>query len=410
MDVDHRLALDHVKEYMALTYSEIVAQSSGLQQILVETRRKLHQFPELGFSETETASTIRSILVENGLTVSEFIAGTGFYTDIQGEFPGKMVAYRADIDALPIQDQKVVSYASKIPGIAHMCGHDYHTSVALGVALVLHQNRAKLKGTARVFWQPAEELTPSGAPKMIEGGVLNNVDAVFGIHCDPQLSSGKIGIRNGTNTGSFDAFEIEITAPNSIHSARPHLGKDAMWISNQLVQQLYQLSTRITDSRSPSVISVCTFHGGEAINVIPDRVKFGGTLRTSDPHSRAVLNEHIQSLCKSMEFVHKVNVTCKILGGAPPLINDSGLFSFVDATLVTILDRNAITYPEQSMGAEDFAFYGERKPAFFMRIGTSNGPDTSHALHSAKFDVDESTIQFAVAVETFLLSQYLNIN
>src|SRR5690606_15645032 len=126
------------------------------------------------------------------------------------------------------------------------------------------------KGTVRVFWQPAEESTPSGAPKMIEDGVLNNVDAVFGVHCDPHLSSGKVGIRNGTLTGSFDAFEIEVIAPNSIHSARPHLGKDAMWISNQLVQQMYQLSTRITDSRSPSVISVCTFHGGEAINVIPD--------------------------------------------------------------------------------------------------------------------------------------------
>ena len=395
---------------MGLTYSDLVAQSTGLQQILVEVRRKLHQYPELGFSETQTASTIRSILVENGLTVSETLAGTGFYTDIHGKSSGKTVAYRADIDALPIQDQKVVPYASKIPGVAHMCGHDYHTSVALGVALVLNQNRDKFKGIVRVFWQPAEESTPSGAPKMIEDGVLNNVDAVFGIHCDPHLSSGKVGIRNGTNTGSFDAFEIEIIAPNSIHSARPHLGKDAMWISNQLVQQLYQLSTRITDSRSPSVISVCTFHGGEAINVIPDRVKFSGTIRTSDPHSRSVLKNHVQSLCKSMESLYDVKINCEILGGAPPVINDSGLFSFVESTLGNILNRDAITYPEQSMGAEDFAYYGELKPAFFMRIGTSNSPDTSHALHSTKFDVDESTIQSAVAIEAFLLSQYLNIN
>ncbi|HAC14810.1 MAG TPA: amidohydrolase [Bacteroidetes bacterium] len=395
---------------MNISYTDLVAESTTLQQMLVDVRRKLHQYPELGFSETQTASTIRSKLIEHGLTVSEPLAGTGFYTDIHGKIPGKLVAYRADIDALPIQDQKNVSYASKHPGIAHMCGHDYHTSVALGVALLLHQNRDNFKGTVRVFWQPAEETTPSGAPKMIEDGVLNNVDAVFGVHCDPHLSSGKVGIRNGTLTGSFDAFEIEVIAPNSIHSARPHLGKDAMWISNQLVQQMYQLSTRITDSRSPSVISVCTFHGGEAINVIPDRVKFSGTIRTSDPHSRAVLKNHVHSLCNSMESIHGVTITCEILGGAPPVINDASLFSFVDETLGKIMDRNAITYPEQSMGAEDFAYYGELKPAFFMRIGTSNGPETSYALHSTKFDVDESTLQSAVAIETFLLSQYLNIN
>ena len=395
---------------MSISYSDLFAESTSLQQKLVDIRRKLHQFPELGFNQTQTSSTVRSILMENGLTVSEPLARTGFYTDIHGKSSGKTVAYRADIDALPIQDQKNAPYASKIPGIAHMCGHDYHTTVALGVALVLHKNRDKFNGTVRVFWQPAEESTPSGAPKMIEDGVLNNVDAVFGIHCDPHLSSGKVGIRNGTLTGSFDAFEIEVISPNSIHSARPHLGKDAMWISNQLIQQLYQLSTRITDSRSPSVISVCMMHGGDAVNVIPDRVKFSGTIRTSDPNSREILKNHVQLLCKSMESLHQVQITCEILGGAPPVINDSGLFSFVDETLGNVLNKTAITYPEQSMGAEDFAYYGELKPAIFMRIGTSNGPETSYALHSTKFDVDESTIKSAVAIESYLLTQYLNVN
>lgn len=395
---------------MSLSFSDLSAASSKLQQMLVEVRRELHQNPELSFQEVQTSSKIRSILTKHGLSVSEPLAETGFYTEIQGKLPGKTVAYRADIDALPIQDQKTVSYASKRPGVAHMCGHDYHTSVALGVALVLHEHRDKLNGTVRVFWQPAEESTPSGAPKMIEEGVLEDVDAVFGIHCDPHLYSGKIGIRNGTLTGSFDAFEIEVKAPNSIHSARPHLGKDAMWIANQLVQQLYQLSTRITDARSPAVISVCMFHGGEAVNVIPERVKFSGTIRTSDPHSRSVLKEYVQELCQATESLQGVQIKCEILGGAPAVINDSDLFKFAESKLIEILDNEFITYPEQSMGAEDFAYYGEVKPSFFMRIGTSNGPDTSHALHSAKFDVDESTIQSAVAIESYLLSQFLEIN
>lgn len=374
---------------------------------MVEVRRKLHQHPELSWNEFQTSSTIKQVLEQSGISVSSPLAGTGFYCDIIGNGPGKTVAYRADIDALPIQDMKDVPYASSCPGIGHMCGHDYHASVALGVALALNDLRSEFSGVVRVFWQPAEESTPSGAPKMIEDGILDGVDAVFGIHCDPHLDAGKLGIRKGSLTGSFDAFEIEVRVSESLHSARPYLGTDAMWVAHQLMQQMYMLSTRITDARRPSVISVCTFNGGNAINVIPDRVSFSGTIRTSDPVSRKKLGDRVKALCAGMAEIHNAEITCSILGGAPPVINDDSLFEFAESALHEILNESDITYPEQSMGAEDFAYYGEIIPSFFMRVGTSNGPATSHALHTALFDVDESTLKLAVSSQSWLLLKYL---
>ena len=393
---------------MSTSYETVATIADGLQPLLVETRRDLHMNPEVSWNETRTAQKIRNILLSKGIQVSKPLAGTGFYVEIVGCGPGSTIAYRADLDALPIQDQKNKPYSSKTPGVAHMCGHDYHTTVALGLALTLDKLRDSFPGKIRVFWQPAEESTPSGAPKMIEDGILDGVDAVFGIHCDPHLPSGKVGIRNGALTGSFDAFEIVVKTQRSLHSARPHLGVDAMWIANQIALQLYTLSTRITDSRSPSVISVCTFHGGEAVNVIPDTVKLTGTIRASDPVSRLRLIDHVKSYCDHMSQVNQCTIHTSVLHGSPPVINDPTLFEFADKTFKSILAPSKIDYPDQSMGAEDFAYYSEIKPSLFMRIGTSNGPDTSHPLHSAHFDVDESTLSIATAIQTYLLISYLN--
>lgn len=387
---------------------EIFCHSAAVKQpFLVDVRRSLHQYPELSWKEHQTAGTVRKKLAEAGLTISPAIAGTGFYTDIKGYDEGPLIAYRADMDALPIQDLKQVSYCSKIEGVAHMCGHDYHTTVALGVALVLSENRDKFKGTVRVFWQPAEESTPSGAPEMITNGVLNGVSAVFGIHCDPNIKSGNIGFRDGPVTASYDAFEIEVSAANSAHSARPHTGQDTIWIANQLVNNLYQLSTRITDSRFPSVISVSTFHGGHALNIIPQKVSFGGTIRTSDETTRQIIKTHIQKLCTGFESIYNVKILVSILSGAPPVINNAKLFDFAKELLSDALGHEHLEYPEQSMGGEDFAYYSVEAPSLFMRIGTCNSPETSHALHTSFFDVDETTISQAVTIQVYLLTSYL---
>lgn len=389
-------------------YDSLINRANQLSDTLIGLRRDLHTFPELSWKEQRTASQIRKILEENGLVVSDLIAGTGFYTDIAGLSDGPTIAYRADMDALPIQDQKKVPYASRVDGVAHMCGHDYHSSVAVGVALLLHGNRQHLNGTVRVFWQPAEESTPSGAPRMIEDGVLNGISAVFGIHCDPFLDSGTVSIRDGALTGSYDAFEISVRSDASIHSARPHLGKDTMWIASQLISHLYQLSGRISDARKPSVISVCTIQGGTAANIIPDRVTFSGTVRTSDPDTRSSLLGHMRSTCKVFGELHGADIVLELQRGAPPVINDAMLFKFAEASLQSVLDEKSIQYAELSMGAEDFAYYTEQVPGFFMRIGTRCDQNTSHALHTALFDLDDSTIPFAVALQSHLLISYLS--
>jgi len=384
--------------------------SVAQQEFLVEVRRHLHQNPELSWHEVQTSSFIKQKLRDAGLTFVENLAGNGFYTDISGTAPGPIIAFRADMDALPIQDSKKVSYASRIENVGHMCGHDYHSTVALGLALLLHHNRDDINGTIRIFWQPAEESTPSGAPRMIKDGVLDQVHAAFGIHCDPTLQSGKIAFRDGATTASYDAFEIEIVAKDSIHSARPHTGQDTVWIAHQVVNNLYQLSGRITDSRSASVIAICMFNAGFAVNIIPQKVNFAGTIRTSDEESRNRLTGHIADLCKHFEKLYSVNILLKLDSGAPPVLNDRRLFDFATACLTKELVADSIVYPEQSMGAEDFAYYSLKVPSLFMRVGTSCSPETSHALHTSRFDVDESRLSFAVGLQAYLLTKYLEAN
>jgi amidohydrolase len=395
---------------MQTDFQDLKTQSDSQQALLVDIRRHLHQNPELSWNEIETSRFIKQKLRDSGLTVVEKLAETGFYTDIKGSHVGPLIAYRADMDALPIQDVKDVPYASSVVNVGHMCGHDYHSTVAVGLALLLHHNRDKICGTIRVFWQPAEESTPSGAPQMIKDGVLNNVKATFGIHCDPTLSSGKIAFRDGPTTASFDAFEIEIQSEDSIHSARPHTGQDTVWIAHQMVNNLYQLTSRITDSRSPSVIAVCVFNAGNALNIIPQKVSFGGTIRTSDEESRKKLTEHLVSLCNQFELLYKVKISLKLESGAPPVLNDKALYNFAKLRLAQAIGAEAIEYPEQSMGAEDFAYYSIKTPSLFIRVGTSNSPETSHALHTSKFDVDESTLSFAVNMQAVLMLSYLEAN
>jgi amidohydrolase len=393
------------------THLEGFLATSGTQQdFLVEVRRHLHQNPELSWNEVQTSTYIKQKLRSAGLKITENLAGNGFYVDIKGSKPGPIIAYRADMDALPIQDSKSVSYASKVANVGHMCGHDYHSTVALGLALLLNSIQDEIKGTIRVFWQPAEESTPSGAPKMIDDGVLNNVQAAFGIHCDPTLESGKISFRDGASTASYDAFEIEVRAKDSTHSARPHTGQDTIWIANQLVSNLYQLSGRITDSRSASIIAVCVFNAGFAANIIPQKVNFAGTIRTSDEESRNRLRNHIEDLCRHFEDLYTVEILIKLDSGAPPVINDRSLYDFAYSTLSKALGADLIVYPEQSMGAEDFAYYSIKVPSLFIRVGTSCSPETSNALHTSHFDVDESRLSFAVGLQAYLLTKYLEAN
>jgi len=239
---------------MTTSYASAELLHEDLDTLLRTVRRHLHQYPEIGFHEVHTHRYLREVLELHGLTVHGPLARTGLYADIEGDADGPLIAYRSDIDALPTQDEKNVEYRSTVSGVAHLCGHDAHSAIALGIALLLNERRASLPGTVRVFFQPNEEGIPSGAPAMIEDGVLEGVSAVFASHVDPTLSTGVYGLISGPATASADQFTIRVRGHASGHSARPHQSTDTVWIMSQIMSVLYQTVGRQSDARDTAII------------------------------------------------------------------------------------------------------------------------------------------------------------
>lgn len=376
------------------TFSELASMPENFSPFLVAIRRHLHQYPELGLQEYETSRFVRQILSEYGLSVSTPFAGTGLAVDIKGDFPGPKIAYRADLDALPIQDTKEVSYASSVSNVAHLCGHDAHTTIAIGVALLLSRLRHLIHGSVRVFFQPNEEGIPSGAPLMIEDGILDRVEAAFCIHVDPTLHVGTYGLKAGAITASADRFRIRVHGPTTGHSARPHQSTDTVWIANQIMNSLYQLVGRVTDSRNSAIITITRLRGGEAYNVIPAEVEFGGTFRCIEHGTRKTLGRQITATSNHIAEMYGARVDVQVGDGAPPVRNDENLVQIARTVLEARLGSHAIyEVPVPSMGAEDFAHYLKEIPGMLLRVGTSSGTSTSFPLHDSCFDIDEIALE-----------------
>ena len=367
--------------------------SPPFQTLLTGIRRHIHANPEIGLAEFETSRFIRSTLEHYGLVVSGPLATTGLYVDIVGEYPGPIVAYRADIDALPIEDAKSVPYKSSNAGLAHLCGHDAHTTMAIGTALLLNAHRNLIHGTVRVFFQPNEEGIPSGAPLMIKDGVLKDVVAVYASHVDPTLKSGMYGLMTGAVTASADRFRIRVVSGSTGHSARPHQATDTIWIATQIMSAMYQLVGRVSDARKPAVIAICRLLAGEAYNVIPAEAEFGGTFRCTENGEREIIKTKIEQTAVRLGRVYGAEVVVDFDYGSPPVANDGGLISVLRETILDTLGPDAIyNIPVPSMGAEDFAHYLDHVPGALIRVGTCNSPETSHVLHDSNFDIDESVI------------------
>ena len=374
---------------------------------LITSRHYLHQHPELGFQEFETSRFIWNTLESHGLEIHGPIAGTGLYVDIEGARPGPHIGYRADIDALPIQDAKHVPYASRNAGVAHLCGHDVHTTIALGVALMLHQNRDAFPGAVRVFFQPNEEGHPSGAPKMIEGGVLQGLEAVYAVHVDPTLPTGRYGLIAGPATASAVRFNIVVSSASTGHSARPHQAVDTVWTAAQIANQLYQLAGRMTDPLDATILTICRFQGGEAYNVIPSRVEFGGTLRCTSLDTRFRKQALIETTARIQAALTGASVDVVFDEGIPPVVNDARLIEHLE-TIILEQAGQAAAYriPRPSMGAEDFANYQQHIPGALLRIGTAGNERTAFPLHDAHFDVDEAAMLPAIELLTRALIEH----
>ncbi len=370
-----------------------MSEPEQLATLLTRVRRHLHQNPELGFQEVNTYRFIRAVLETHGLEVVGPLAETGCYVDIKGDHPGPTIAYRADIDALPIQDQKSVDYRSQNEGVAHLCGHDAHTAMAIGVAVYLDHHRDQIHGTVRVFFQPNEEGIPSGAPMMIRDGVLEGVSAVYASHVDPTVESGRFGLMTGAVTASADRFRVRVIAGSTGHSARPHQSTDPIWIATQIMSDIYQMLGRISDPRKPAVIAICRIHAGEAYNVIPDEAEFGGTFRCTASDDRKLFKQQIERTAKYVGEGHGARVDVDFDLGSPAVINDGEMIHVIREVIKEEKgDKAVFNIPVPSMGAEDFAHYLSHVPGALIRVGTCNSPETANVLHDSRFDIDESAM------------------
>lgn len=370
-------------------------------QTLVDLRRELHRYPELSHQEFETTKRIANRLRTLGYEVHIRPEGTGLFADIaRQDFDPDLhptVAIRSDIDALPIDELNHVPYKSCHQGVMHACGHDAHMATVFGSALALAKFRDELPGRVRLIYQHAEESTPSGAAQMIDFGALEGVNAVLGLHCDPELPLGKIGVRPGPFTAACDLFEFTIIGKGG-HGARPHQCVDPIYVATQLCNALYNFIGRTFDSRIPAALSIGTIQGGHVPNVIPEKVRLAGTVRTIDRDQRNALKEHLHRIATSICMIHGAQYELYIELGAPAVRNHPGITDLYAEIGAELLGTDNIYHiPLPSMGGEDFSFYCEHVPAAMFRLGTARqAPDP--LLHTPTFDIDERAMEVGAKI------------
>lgn len=366
-----------------------------LQEIypeLVEFRRDLHMYPELSFHEEATPQKIADYLINLGLEVRTGVGGRGVVGLLKGGKPGKTVALRADFDALPIQDEKEVPYKSRIPGVMHACGHDIHTAGLLGVAKVLSEVKEQIEGNVVFIHQFAEELAPGGAKPMIEDGCLEGVDVIYGAHVWSMDPVGKVGVKDGDTMAASDAFEIEIVGKGG-HGATPHLTVDPLVVGSQLVLNLQQIVSRRVDPLKPAVVTVGSFHSGEAFNVIPNSAKLKGTVRTFNEDVRDMIEEAIGQITKNTCDAAGATAKYTYSRGYPALWNHPEETVRLENLAQDLLGNENVIRMQPIMGGEDFAYYLQHVPGTFFFVGGGNPEiDATYPHHHPKFDVDERSM------------------
>ncbi|MEN9214001.1 MAG: M20 family metallopeptidase [Gloeomargarita sp. DG02_4_bins_56] len=364
--------------------------ATALAPRLVEIRRHIHGFPELSGQEWQTSAYVAGVLSSCGLVVREAVGKTGVLADL-GTADTPLLAVRADLDALPIQEMTDWEYRSRIPGVMHACGHDVHTTVALGTAMVLAALEFPLPGRVRFIFQPAEE-TAQGARWMIADGALAEVVAILGLHVWPLLPGGTIGIRYGALTAAADELDLTILGESG-HGARPHEAIDAVWIAAQVINHLQQAISRTQNPLRPVVLTIGKIQGGRAPNVIADQVRLFGTVRSLHPETRAQLPQWIENIVKHTCATYQARYTLDYKTGVPGVHNDPELTQLVEQAARAVWGNERVQIlTEPSLGAEDFALYCEQVPGTMFRLGTGIAGQPYYSLHHPKFMVDETAI------------------
>ncbi len=371
---------------------------------LIQLRRHIHRHPELSGHEQQTAALVAGELRRLGWEVREAVGRTGVVAEL-GPLGAPLVALRADMDALPIEERTQLAYASSRQGLMHACGHDIHTTVGLGVARLLASVADQLTARVRLLFQPAEE-TAEGAAWMRADGAMDGVQALFGVHVFPSLAVGTVGVRSGSLTAAAGELEVEVLGEGG-HGARPHQSTDAIWIAARVVSGLQEAISRRLDPLHPVVVSFGLIEGGKAFNVIADHVRLLGTVRCLDLEVHAQLpgwiEDTVHALCRGHGGEARVHYRCI----SPPVHNDPELTQLVADAAVALLGRSRVQWLEQpSLGAEDFAELLANTRGTMFRLGVA-GPDGCSPLHSNSFDPDEGCLEVGIKVLALSLLRWM---
>ncbi|MFC1557306.1 M20 family metallopeptidase [candidate division KSB1 bacterium] len=379
--------------------SALLDQANSIYKLLVKIRRDLHQIPERGFKEEKTSRYISAFLKEHGFFFKGKIAGTGITADLEVNKSFPTIALRADIDALPIEEQSEVPFRSRHEGRMHACGHDMHTACLLGALLLLKEHMPGLRVNVRAIFQPAEELIPGGAKALIEQGVLAEPDirAIFGLHVDPFFPTGTISLKTGPMMASTSAFTITVKGRGG-HAAAPYKTIDPIPITAQIISSLQTIISRMTNPFEPGVISITQMQAGTAYNIIPEKAVISGTARALDPDTAALIPEKMEQVINGIVKSYGADAEFVYTPGTSVLVNDEEMTGHVKKTGFSILGESCVLDYAGTFGGEDFADYLQVVPGCFFRLGCRNEKEEQNPLHNPSFNPDERALIYGAAM------------
>ena len=363
---------------------------------LVDFRRDLHAHPELSWSEKRTTSVVADRLVEAGLHVKR-IDGSGLIAELGDQ--GPVIGLRADLDALPVDDTTGEPWASRTPGVAHACGHDVHTTGLVGAAIALAEVHARglLDGRVRFLFQPAEEVMPGGALRLMEAGALDDVVRIFMLHCDPTVDVGQLGLREGPLTGAADALDVRLTGRGG-HTSRPHLTEDLTFALGKVLTELPAILSRRLDPRAGVSLVWGSVRAGSAHNVIPGAGQVAGTVRMLDAVAWAEAESLVRRLIDQIVLPYGVTAVVDYKRGVPPVVNESVSTRIIGKAIEQVVGRDGLVSTTQSLGGEDFGWYLDRVPGAMARLGTRTPGGPTYDLHQGNLRIDEAATPIAARV------------
>lgn len=389
-----------MNEQNPITSEEIMARATALQDQIVDWRRTIHRHPELSFTEVKTARLVHSVLQDLGIEAETAVAKTGVVGHIGSG--GQTVGLRADMDALPIQEENGTDFDSERPGIMHACGHDCHTAMLMGAATILKgfADEGRLSGSVRLLFQPSEENRDdenlSGGERMVNEGALKGVDAVFGLHVDPRTVAGKVSTRAGGILAAGDRVEVTIRGKGG-HGAAPHMANDPLVLQAHFMLAVQNIVSRRLDPLETGVVSLATIHGGEAMNVIPESVKISGTMRSFTPETRKLLQAEMRRACGVVEALGG-EADLKITEWYPATVNDGAATDVAFGALRGLLGEDQVFEATPKMASEDFSYMAQAAPGCFMSVGVRGADwERPFMVHTPTFRVDESALPIGTA-------------